>query len=217
MRRVSTMPRAKSSMCSRMLRNERASRMSGKGRKSRATPTEVEPSEAGEQKRVEPGRHEQEQEEAPGPRELGGDDGRLGHGRGQERLDGTGLAFLRQEAHRDDRRDEHQENPLEHVREERGHEGHPRRLGRIERSDEHHEHPSAHEQERREHEISERRDEVRKELPLEDREERSHGRTSVPAAGMDASRSTAPDSVSTSTAASRETRRTKTSSSEASL
>src|SRR5664279_4402574 len=100
-----------------VLRERRGERARGNEERSderdpevpRENRTEVEPSEAGEQKRVEPGRHEQEQEEAPGPRELGGDDGRLGHGRGQERLDGTGLAFLRQEAHRDDRRDEHQE------------------------------------------------------------------------------------------------------------
>src|SRR5512140_1495873 len=177
---------------------------------------EVEPSEAGEQERVERGRNEEEQEEAPGPRELRDDDGRLGHGRRQESLDGARLAFLREEAHRDDRRDEHQEDPLEHVREERGHEGHPRRVGRIERPDEHHEHPSAHEQEGREHEVSERRDEVREELSPDDREERSHGCASVPAAGVDSSGSRTPGSVSTSTAASRETRRTKTSSSEAS-
>src|SRR5450755_749524 len=80
--------------------------------------TGVEPSETGKQEGVERGRHEQEQEEAPGPRELRGDDGRLGHGCRQERLDGARLAFLRQESHRDDRRDEHQEDPLEHVREE---------------------------------------------------------------------------------------------------
>src|SRR5664279_4336313 len=182
-------------------------------RKNRA---EVETSEAGQKQRVQRGRHEQKEEEAPGSRELGGDDAGLGHRRRQKRLDGAGLALLRQEPHRDDRRDEHQEDPLEHVREERGHEGHPRRLGRVQSRDENHEHPSAHEQERREDEIPERRDEIREELSLDDRAERSHGRASMPSAGVVASGSAAPGSVSTSTAASRETRRTKTSSSEAS-
>src|SRR5664279_2991716 len=183
---------------------------------TRENRAEVEASEAAEKKRVQRGRNEQEQEEAPGAGELRGHDGRFRDGSRQERLDGARSALLRQEAHRDDRRDEHQEDPLEHVREERGHEGHPRRLGRVQSRDENHEHPSAHEQERREDEIPERRDEIREELSLDDRAERSHGRASMPSAGVVASGSAAPGSVSTSTAASRETRRTKTSSSEAS-
>jgi len=49
--------------------------------------------------------------------------------RGQEALDRAGLPFLGEEPHRDDRGDDHQEDPLEDVREvERHHRG-GRRLG----------------------------------------------------------------------------------------
>src|SRR5512135_6821 len=167
--------------------------------------------------RVEDGREPEEEKEAPARRELPGDDGRLGDGRREERLDRARLALLREEAHGDDRRHEHHEDPVEDAREEERHERRARRLRLVQRQHDQVEGVALDEEERRQHDVGEGRDEVGEELPLHDRGEgleRAHWGASVPRAGVSVLEST-PGCVSASEAASRETRRTKTSSRDA--